>query len=176
MNYVEGFVHLYHIWGALGFITAAMFGIEAHRSWRLAGGTWREAPYEWAYAGTHVARETFRDIGRLIKWTVGSFFGMPFTWESGEWQGRKYPRRQTILIGITLGGTSRFLTALYWAEKNRDWMTSADNSVIFIASFVILPAIIGDLHHHATAWPNKPHRVRLLALVCAIYVCIGLVI
>lgn len=175
MSAVEGFVHLYHVWGALGALTALLFGMEAHKSWRLAGGTWRSAPSEWLGFAAFATRETISDAYRFAKWTVRSFFGLPFDWGHGEWNGRAYPKRQAILIGITLGGLSRFLTALYWAEKNRDWMAHVDTSVIMFASAVIMPAIIGDLLHHTTAWPEKGHRARLIGLAALCWVFVGLI-
>lgn len=174
MSAVEGFVHLYHVWGFLGGLTAALFGLEAWRGWRTAGGTLRSAPGEWLYTLRFLSQETLFDSVRLVKWAVKSALGVPFVWEKAEWQGRSYPRRQVILIGITLGGLSRLMTALYWSERNRDWMTHVDASVIISASIVILPSILGDLHHQMTAWPSKQHRVRLLGLACLTWVLIGL--
>lgn len=174
MSAVEGFVHLYHVWGMLGALTAVVFGREAWVGWREAGGTFRSAPREWAYALQHVSTEAARDVVRLFKWAGKSALGAPFIWETAQWRGRTYPRRQTILIGITLGGLSRMMTAMYWAERNRDWMEHTDMGVIVAASVVILPAVIGDLHHHMTAWPDKQHRVRLTALGSAAWVLYGL--
>lgn len=173
MSAVDAFVHLYHVWGALGALTASLFGIEAYRGWRAAGGLWRTAPAEWFYTLRWVSGETLKDIGRLLEWIVRGFFGLPFTWEQGEWRGRSYPRRQVILIGITLGGMSRLCTALYWAERNREWMAHVDGSVIAFASAVILPAAIGDLLHHHTAWPEKRHRARVILVAAMLWVGIG---
>lgn len=174
MSAVEGFVHLYHVWGILGAITAALFGLEAWRGWRVSGGTFRSAPSEWLYALRFSFREALFDCARLALWAGKSATGVPFVWENAEWQSRSYPRRQIILIGITLGGLSRMMTALYWSERNRDWMAHVDISVIFAASIVIFPAIIGDLYHQMTAWPNKHHRARLLGLACFAWVFAGM--
>ena len=173
MSGVGAFVHLYHVWGALGALTALLFGVEAYRGWRASGGTWASAPAEWFYTLRWVSAETVRDVGRLFKWMARGFFGLPFDWRQSAWGSRSYPRRQIILIGITMGGSSRLLTALYWAERNRDWMAHVDGGVIFAASFVILPAIIGDLHHHHTAWPGKQHRVRLILFTAFCWVLAG---
>lgn len=173
MNAVNAFVHLYHVWGALGAITACLFGREAYRGWREAGGTWASAPGEWFYTLRWVSGETARDIARFASGALRGFLGIPFNWAETQWKGRIYPRRQVILIGITLGGTSRLLTALYWAERNREWMAHVDGTVIAFASAVILPAVIGDLFHHYTAWPEKRHRARMIMLAGCIWVLIG---
>lgn len=173
MSGVGAFVHLYHIWGVLGLLTAVLFGMQGHRLWRESGGNWRDAPREWAYAGGWSLRETIKDVGRFAGWVVNGFLSLPYTWRQTEWSGRSYPSRLIIFIGITCGGVSRFLTALYWAEKNRGWMTEVDPWVLEMAALPVILAVVGDLHHHRTAWPSKTYRVRLIALVAFVWVIIG---
>lgn len=173
MSGVGAFVHLYHIWGLFGLLTASLFGVQAYREWRKHGGTWRKAPGEWAYTLGWFFREALLDVGRFGKWAAMSFAGVPFNWGESPWQARKYTRQQVILIGITFGGMSRFLTALYWSEKNREWMNYAESWTIQMASAFVIMAIIGDLHHHMTAWPDKRHRVRLIVLVSLAWILFG---
>jgi hypothetical protein len=34
-------------------------------------------------------------------------------------------------------------------------------------------AILGDINHHLTAWPDKRHRVRLIAVIAFAWVLFG---
>lgn len=169
---IGGFVHLYHIWGVFGLLTALLFGRLAYAGWREAGGRWRDAPGEWIGALSWSLRETVRDVSKLLGWATSAFVVTPFTWNDTVRESR-YPDRQIMLIGITLGGVARFLTALYWSEKNVAWMQRVDNTAIAMAATPVLIAIIGDVHHHLTAWPTQRHRVRLLCLVAAVWVAVG---
>ena len=173
MSGVGAFVHLYHVWGLFGLLTAVLFGQQGYKNWRASGGTWRTAPGEWIYATGWLTGETLRDIWRLFKWFGKAFVGLPLDWQQSEWRGRVYSRQQIILVGITLGGLSRFLTALYWSERNRDWMQYADSWMLQMATVPIVLAVLGDFHHHMTAWPNKLHRTRLVAVSALAWVVYG---
>ena len=170
---IGAFVHLYHVGGVFGLLTAVLFGRLAYRGWRASGGTWRAAPGEWMYSARWTARETLRDLWRVFGWALSAFAMTPFAWHESERNGRKYPDRQIMLIGITLGGIARFLTAIYWSEKNVAWMQHVDSAAIMMAATPVLIAVAGDVHHHLTAWPDLRHRVRLLCIVALAWVLLG---
>lgn len=170
---IGAFVHLYHVCGVFGLLTAFLFGRLAYMGWREAGGTWATAPREWCEAIAGAVRESMRDIGRVAGWALSSFLVTPLVWSADATRPSRYPDRQIMLIGITLGGIARFLTALYWSEKNITWMQHVDNSAILMAATPALIAIVGDVHHHLTAWPRHRHRVRLLCIVALAWVLIG---
>lgn len=173
MSGVGAFINLYHVWGLFGLVTAVTYGLQAYKEWRYNGGKWRAAPGEWFYAFAWFSRETIKDLGRLVQWMAQGFLGLPFDWRQTEWRSRTYSRLQVILLGITLGGVSRFLTAIYWSERNREWMGSPEACVLEMAAAPIFLAVLGDLHHHLTAWPERKHRVRLLAFVGLAWILFG---
>ena len=168
MTFVGGFVHLYHIWGIYGAITALIFGRSAYRGWRKTGGQWRDVPRDvtgWFFGG--LAR-TAGDWWRFSKWFLAGLIGIGFRRDKGGWpeidlffpdeEYARWPRNQTLLLGITLGGVSRFLTALYWAEKNTAWMNEGN---VFIPAIPIVVAILADMNHQFTAWHKRKWIVRM---------------
>lgn len=169
MSEVGAFVHLYHVWGLFGAITMLVYGTQAHASWRASGGSWASAPCEWLRFMGWTLRETVLDIFRcaIMPWRLYD------KWPESEWRGRSYPREQSILIGITLGGMGRMLTALYWSERNREWMQYADSWMIQMASAPVFCMIVGDLLHHFTAWRDEKHVPRLITAVALIWVLYG---
>lgn len=178
---VAGFVHLYHIWGLYGLLTALFFGRAAHRSWRKAGGAWQTALPD----ALRTTRETFGPIGsdwvRLFKWFCVGLFSFSLKRGRAGWPvidtfwpepaAKKWPPDQTLLLGITLGGAARFATAMYWAEKNVGWMT--ENSVL-IPAIPIVWMIIADHNHQLTAFPKRPFIARLLLSAAMLWVALGL--
>jgi hypothetical protein len=165
---VGAFVHLYHIWGLFGAITACIFARQAYISWRASGGVWITAPCEWLYFIGWTLRETLFDLARCViaPWRNGP-------WPQSDWSNRAYPREQSILIGIAMGGTGRMITALYWSETNRTWMTHADAWNLYAASAPVLLMILGDFLHHQTAWPNHRYRSRLLTVAALLWIATG---
>lgn len=169
MSEVGAFIHLYHVWGLFGAITMLVFGRQAYRSWRASGGSWLSAPCEWLRFVGWTLREMVLDIVRV-----------PFIpsrlhekWPESEWKGRSYPREQSILIGITLGGMGRMFTALYWSERNRNWMVHADDWMIQMAAAPVCCMIVGDFLHHTTAWHNQKHIPRLIAAFGLVWILVG---
>lgn len=171
MSEVGAFIHLYHVWGLFGAITMVLYGAQAYKSWRDAGGTWATAPCEWLQFIWWTLRETVLDIARcaVMPWQANK------AWPESEWNGRSYPREQSILVGITLGGMGRMLTALYWSERNREWMQYADSWMIHMAATPVLAMIFGDMLHHTTAWQGKKHIPRLILAASFVWVMIGAV-
>ena len=168
---VDSFIHLYHVWGMFGLMTAFLYGRLAYRSGREAGGTWRRAPGEWLYAAKWNTHELLRDTLYMFRWALAALTGGPLGWRpEGEYSGPGYPPRQVISLGVTLGGVSRFLTALYWSEKNRAWMQYAGTSVILSASLPVLFAVCADILHHYTAWPTARYRSRLMVLAAVLWI------
>lgn len=169
MSEVGAFIHLYHVFGLFGAITMLLFGRQAYRSWRASGGSWRSAPCEWLQFAGWTMRETVLDIVRcaIMPWRLSH------GWPESRWSGRSYPREQAILIGITLGGLGRMATALYWSERNRQWMEYADSWVIQMAAAPVCCMILGDFLHHTTAWPGRKHIPRLIAAFALAWVIYG---
>lgn len=174
MNLVQGFVHLYHIWGLFGAITMLIYGRSAYRNWREAGGTWRRAPCDIASILGGAVRDTLTDWIRFFGWVLVGIFGLAFKGARRKmWyepRAGRWPSNHALLLGIALGGMARMFTALYWSERNTAWMTEVE--VIAPGVFVIM-AILADANHQITAWPEKPWRARLLCSAAAVWIGIG---
>ncbi|MEO1169914.1 MAG: hypothetical protein AAFW97_14510 [Pseudomonadota bacterium] len=169
MSSVSAFVHLYHVWGVFGLITAIIYGRSAYQCWREDGGTFGNAPREIGGAGKHAAVETVRDWGRFVRWFFAGLTGIAYHWPETS-RKRVYSRDLTLLLGITLGGVSRAFTAAYWAEANTAWMTEA---TVWVPSIPIIAAIWADSKHQVTAWPDKPWRARLILSVAVVWIIAG---
>lgn len=168
---VDSFIHLYHVWGMFGLVTALLYGRVTYRSWREAGGTWQRAPSEWLYAAKWNTHELARDTLYMFRWALAALTGGPLGWrEEMAYAAPGYPPRQLVALGVTLGGVARFLTALYWSERNREWMQYADASMMISAALPVLFAVCADTLHHCTAWPEARHRVRLMALLAFLWI------
>lgn len=169
MNWVEGFVHLYHVWGIWGAITAAIYGPAAWLSWRECGGTVRSFLGEYAGAAGYQSRELVLDVVRVAVGIMRGLFGVGpvIGTRKASWH---YPREHMLLIGITLGGFSRFLTALYWSEKGWAWM-HADNMMTMAAGPIII-GVIADTHK-IIAWPKRPWFTRWLAFAGLAWIALG---
>jgi hypothetical protein len=160
---VELFVRLYYVWGIMGAITASLYAASLYRSWRAGGGTLLSAPTELAKALGNYFIAIPADIWRAMRFFVSGFAAGLYRWpDPPEGEGR-YSAAHALLVGITLGGLARFLTAMAWAEANRDWMERVETPQLVIASLPVAFAVIGDAMHHITAWPKHPHRARLIA-------------
>ena len=171
MNWIEGFVHLYHVWGIWGAVTALIYGPSAWRSWRENGGTFSSLASEYAGAVAYQSRELVFDVVRVTVGIMRGLFGVGPVIGTHK-TGWHYPREHMLLIGITLGGFSRFLTAIYWSEKNRAWM-HADNMLVMAAVPVII-AVVADAHHQIIAWPKRPWLARWLAFAGLAWIALGL--
>ena len=169
MNGVEGFVHLYHIWMLYGFITFAIYGQAAYQSWRSAGGAWLRAPSEVSGYVLGNVFQTIMDWFRLLRWAAAGLTGISYKWP--EPVPTRYAKDHTLLLGITMGGLSRFLTALYWSEKNRAWMTETN---VWLPAVPVALAIFADSNHQLTAWAKRPWVPRLLLSAAFVWVMIGL--
>lgn len=181
MSYVSAFVHLYHVWGVWGLITALIFGTQAHRNWRAAGGRWRDIPRDVGTALGQGVKQSLLDFWRLLRWFAAGLIGIALKrgdaglpeidlFFPGPEQSR-WPRNQTLLLGITLGGASRLFTALYWSEANTQWMGEAS---VLIPSIPIVMAVMADTNHQFTAWPNRPWIARMLLVVAVSWILFGL--
>lgn len=178
MNDIEAFVRLYHVWGILGAITAWIYGAAAFQIWRQAGGTFRNAPADVIGGIRSFTVNSLADVWSLLRWTLSGFLGSAFSvfryqWPKGEMPAYRYGLGHTLRLGIALGGTARLLTALYWAERNTEWMNHVS---VWVPAVPILYAIAGDLAHHSTAWPRHQYRVRMLAIFSILYVGTGLLV
>lgn len=162
---IELFVRLYYVWGIMGAITASLYAASLFRSWRASGGRARSVPRELAamLAGYFVALPS--DVWRAMRFFVSGFAAGLYRWPDPPEGAARYSAAHALLFGITLGGLSRFMTAMYWAEGNRDWMQHVDDAHIMIASLPVIFAVVGDAMHHITAWPKHPHRARLIVVV-----------
>lgn len=169
MNAVEGFVHLYHVWAVWGAITAAIYGRAAYKSWREAGGLWYRAPGELAGYVFGNLFQSVLDYFRLLRWSIAGLTGLAYKWPDPV--PTRYARDHTLLLGITLGGLARLLTALYWAERNREWMSETN---VWLPAVPIAMAIFADANHQLTAWPNKPWIARMLLTAALVWVLYGL--
>lgn len=171
MNPVEGFVHLYHVWGLWGLITAIIYAPAAFREWRVKGGTLTRAPGEYVGIFGWQIKEAVLDLWRLATGIVHGLFGFGHVPppETSPW---RYTREHMLMLGIAVGGVSRLLTALYWSEKNRGWM---DGDTVWVPAIPVLFAIIADAHHHHAAWGEKrPWLPRWLKIGAATWIALGL--
>ena len=169
MNGVEGFVHLYHVWMIYGGVTALIYGQASYQSWQQAGGQWRTAPAEFTGYLFGGLWQVVADWTRLVRWMFAGLTGLSYRWP--EPVPAKYARDHTLLLGITLGGLSRFLTALYWSEKNRAWMTETN---VWLPAVPVALAVLADANHQLTAWSKRPWIARMLLSGAVIWVLIGL--
>lgn len=171
MNAVGGFVHLYHVWGIWGLITAMIYGPRAWASWRASGGKFATAPGEYLNALNHQIGEVARDIGRLMLGISRGLFGigpMPPEETPSPWP---YSKVHMLTLGITLGGVARFLTAIYWSERNRAWMTE---QTVWIPAIPVLIAVVADVHHHVVAFEHRPWVSRWLKIAALLWIALGL--
>lgn len=174
---VEVFVNLYHVWGLFGLVTAVLYGRMTYRSWREAGGTWRRAPMEWLYSFHWNLREAAMDVLYIFRWALAAMAGGPLGWRPERaYMGPGYPPRQLIALGVTLGGSARFMTALYWSERNRDWMAHVDATVLAQAAVPVMFAVGADILHHYTAWPNSRYLSRLLIVAALLWIATPLLL
>lgn len=174
---LDSFVNLYHVWGVFGLVTAVLYGRLSYRSWREAGGTWRRAPGEWLYALRWNSREMGMDVLYVFRWALAAMVGGPLGWRPERtYVGPGYQPRQIIALGVTLGGTARFLTAIYWSERNHDWMQHADASVLAQAAIPVMFAVCADVLNHYTAWPEARHRSRLLVFAALLWIAAPLML
>jgi hypothetical protein len=162
---IELFVRLYYVWGIMGAITASLYAASLYRSWRNGGGSLRTAPREIVsiVCGYFVAIPG--DVWRAARFFISGFAAGLYRWPDPPEGAGRYSAAHALLVGITLGGMSRFFTAIYWAEANREWMEHVEPGHIMVASLPVIFAVIGDAMHHITAWPKHPHRARLISAV-----------
>lgn len=171
MNSTEGFVHLYHVWGVWGLITALIYGPDAWRSWRASGGTLRAAPGEYAQAFSHHLLGIAADLVRLLLGIVKGLFSVGPTPPAERPSPWRYSSVHMLTLGITLGGIARLITAFYWSEKNRGWMTD-DN--VWLPAIPVLIAVIADAHHHFVQFSDRPWLPRWIKLTAAAWIFVGL--
>lgn len=169
-NPVGGLIHLYHVWSIFGAITSVIFGMRAYKRWRVHGGTWVNAPKEWLALIRAFSFNTCRDCLSFFKWVFFGFAGVPYQWPNRRQEVWNYSADQTLLLGITLGGAGRFLTAAYWAYAH---VETNYGPMVYIPALTVLVAIAGDTNHHITAWSHKPHRYRLTILASVLWVLVG---
>jgi hypothetical protein len=170
MNAVGMFVHLYHVWAVFGAITAFIYGRNLHRIMRAERVRLWTVPMGLVGIFARLLRQALRDWVNLFKGVVAGFTGMPWTWPSDENMVWPLSRHQTLMVGITLGGASRLLTAVYWAERNTGWMTQ---ETVWVPAIPIAMAVIADSHHHYVAWEQTPWRLRLLGTLALAWVLVG---
>jgi hypothetical protein len=181
LDLVGGFVHLYHVWAVWGAITGIIFGRAAFKGWKESGGRIRDIPRDALSWATGNMLEAFKDVWRLLKWFIAGLIGLAGRKGKRGFEGidmyfpnaelSKWPRNQTLLIGISAGGISRFLTAMYWAEKNTAWMSQ---STVLIPAIPIMLAILADSNHQLTAWPKRPWIARILLTLGIGWIALGL--
>ena len=159
LNNIKLFVHVYHVWAAFGLITFGLFLPQAWRGWKSGGGKILYAPCEILRLVGFVVVATIRDWLRIPLLVIHVIRGDRYVWPHTPNPVWKYETAQTLRLGIMFGGMSRFLTALYWSEKNVAWMTDAN---VFIPGLLVAIAIVADALHQVTAWPNSPHRTRIV--------------
>jgi len=152
MNSVGAFVHLYHVWGVLGLVTAVVYGRNIWAQWRVSGGTAINAPGELARLIWHHARLSVSDIGAIVRGAWCRFTGLDHVWSQDPKSPWTYGTEHSLLLGIMLGGVARFATAFYWAELNTAWVST---EMVWVPSIPILLAVLADLSHHATALKSK---------------------
>jgi hypothetical protein len=171
VNYkIEAFVHLYHVWGVLGLLTALVYSRPTWRRWREAGGTYLNGPVDTVQLIVHHISLLGRDFLNIGKIAIARFSGVDLLWPQDPKSPWRYPSDQSLFVGIMLGGISRFITAFYWAEINTGWMTE---ETVWVPAVPIIIAVLADLSHHSTAWPLAHYRVRLLALAAVLWILIG---
>lgn len=181
---IEMFVSLYYVWAVFGAITAFMYGRLAYKQWRAAGRTWGSVTNEIGALSLGTLGRYARDWLNMVRYFVSGLTGFTFRRGKGGWPSinefmdepvevSDYPRNQRLLLGIALGGTSRFITAMYWAELNRGWMTETN---VWLPAFPIFMAILADTNHHMTAFSKRPWIARLLFSAAMVYVALGLMV
>lgn len=172
-NFVQGFVHLYHIWGLWGLTTALIYGRFAFNAWREQGGSWKSAPKENIQLSWYLVTQTLLDWLRVFKWAFTSLLGIPYQWrvEPSSW---KYSQEQSILLGIILGGTARILIASYWSAANTKWAHLVEPHTLLIPAIFVFCAIMGDSAFHIAYWWRKPWIPRLLFSGAMLWVALGL--
>ena len=178
------FVHLYHIWLVYGAMTSFIYGKDAVALMREEKYRLRDMPKGFAvlvYMTLDASRRDWINLAKqalhLIRWFLAGLTSYPWSWPARQfdWPADAKPvwplgRDLTLLVGITLGGASRMLTAFYWSEKNRAWMTETN---VWIPAIPIVMAVVADAHHHSIAWSDKPWRSRFLMTFAIAWVLFG---
>lgn len=172
MSWTGAFIHLCHVWGLLGLITAMRYGVTAYNRWEHQGGTFSNAPGDTLRLLYTHFKLVWRDLGSIPRAAIARFTGIDYRWPLDPESQWRYSNEQALLVGIFLGGATRFFTAFYWAGKNTTWITP---ETVIIPALPLVFAIIADLSHQSTAWPTKLYRIRLAALASILWVLIGAV-
>jgi len=178
---IDMFVNLYYVWAVFGGITAFFYGRAAWVLWREHTHTFLGMVSDVRLSSRNWLVSTGRDWVQLGRYFVTGLTGFTFRRGVGGWPQidefmdepplTEFPRSLRLMIGITLGGLARLLTALYWAELNRGWMTETN---VWIPAIPIVFAIMADVNHHYTAWPRRPWIARLLFSAGMAFVGAGL--
>ena len=182
MSGIGAFVHLYHVWGLYCLITAIVFGIPAYRRWMMRGGRWSSLPRTTVEAGHELAVHMVRDwvifwrwVGKTTARLIASERGAAWPSLRDEWdvdiEGNTKHAPLSLFVGISVGGWGGFTTAMYWAEKNKGWMT--DDMAVLWPSFFVTLTVISHVFHQFTAWPDKPYIPRMLLGVSLCWIAIG---
>ena len=66
-GWVEYFHAIYLVWGTIGVLVAVNYGSQARAGWRSSGGTWRNAPRDWAGIVVYVIRGCCSDLVQLVR-------------------------------------------------------------------------------------------------------------
>jgi hypothetical protein len=180
---IEMFVNLYYVWAVFGGITAFFYGRAAWKLWRDKAPTVTDLRNDIGSLSLAWLVRTSRDWLQLGRYFVTGLTGFTFRRGMGGWPQidefmdeeplSPFPQSLRLMVGITLGGMARCTTALYWAELNRDWMTTTN---VWLPAVPIVLAIMADTNHHYTAWPKRPWIARLLFSVAMVYVALGLLV
>lgn len=169
MMAVGGFVHLYHVWGILGLLTAWTYARVAFSLWRARGGEWSAVPGELGIGALRQLWLVARDVALVVRGlaTGALFSAMPGD-DPKEW---RYGREMPLLLGIMAGGVARLVTAFYWSVRNTAWMNHSPE--ILVAGLPVTLAIAADILHQVSAHPRELWRARLLAGSAVSWVAIG---
>jgi hypothetical protein len=180
---VEMFVNLYYVWAIFGGITAFFYGRAAWKLWVAQGGSWRIMTGDVSRLTWHWIARTSKDWWQIGRYFVTGLIGFTVSRGKSGWPqidefmddppDTDFPRNMRLMCGITLGGLARLVTALYWAELNRGWMTETN---VWVPAIPIVLAILADMNHHYTAWPKRPWIARLLFSAAMVYVALGLLV
>ena len=168
MNFVDAFAHLCHIWGLFGFITFLVYANDTRKALRSEGVEAMQYPDKALLFAGRQLKYTVKD---LVSLAVGLYHGLIGIGAVVFDDRSAYTLRNStvLMLGISLGGLSRFFTSLYWALVDMQVLITS-MPVAIVPMFL---AVIADTNHHHIVWHKKPWRGRFLMVFAFTWVVLG---
>lgn len=170
---VGAFVHLYHVWGVFCLLTAVWFGWPGVKRWKASGGDYLSLPEIFIRSLVRGFYFICKDWFTFWRWAISGAYRRKWPDLFDQWdveEAGRAPAPLTLFFGISLGGFGGFSTALYWAERNRAWMT--EETVLWPGLFVFLTVASHSLHQF-TAFPHRPWIPRMILSIGLAWIILG---